>query len=283
MWLLDKLVEGTDKAVEGIKGFEIYIDTDEIRQKIENSAFGKAIAWIGDKISSLSFENFKKNMVDLWENTTVAWENSTIKAGLDWVGTKISAIPGSIESLKGKITEFWNTVTNWDSGPIHAAWTWVSDKITAIPDAIETLKENITGFFGDFKVAYENSPVYTAVNAVKGAIDSVISAAQSAINWLKELFGVQNSGSPDGIYPQDGSVVYDEPAIAGAVNKRAYVEITESKTDKSILNIYFLFFKLHFVKCFVCTVFDMKKLFMRTSFYDFSLIDYNNFVCILNC
>ena len=74
------------------------------------------------------------------------------------------------------------------------------------------LKENITGFFSDFKVAYENSPVYKAVNAVKGAIDSVISAAQSAINWLKELFGVQNSGSPDGIYPQDGSVVYDEPA-----------------------------------------------------------------------
>lgn len=212
MWVLDKLVEGTDKAVEGIKGFEIYIDTDEIRQKIENSAFGKAIAWIGDKISSLSFENFKKNMVDLWENTTIAWENSTIKAGLDWVGTKISAIPGSIESLKGKITEFWNTVTNWDSGPIHNAWTWVSDKISAIPEAIETLKENITGFFSDFKVAYESSPVYTAVNAIKGAIDSVISAAQSAINWLKELFGVQNSGSPDGIYPQDGSVVYDEPA-----------------------------------------------------------------------
>ena len=34
------------------------------------------------------------------------------------------------------------------------------------------------------------------------------------------------------------SVVYDEPAIAGAVNKRAYVEITESKTDKSILKSY---------------------------------------------
>ena len=25
------------------------------------------------------------------------------------------------------------------------------------------------------------------------------------------MFGLQNSGSPDGIYPQDGTVVYDEP------------------------------------------------------------------------
>ena len=39
------------------------------------------------------------------------------------------------------------------------------------------------------------------------------------------------------------SVVYDEPAIAGAVNKRAYVEITESKTDKSILKSYDLNFE----------------------------------------
>ena len=39
------------------------------------------------------------------------------------------------------------------------------------------------------------------------------------------------------------SVVYDEPAIAGAVNKRAYVEITESKTDKSILKSHDLNFE----------------------------------------
>ena len=30
------------------------------------------------------------------------------------------------------------------------------------------------------------------------------------------------------------SVVYGEPAIAGAVNKRVYVTIKESKSDKSI-------------------------------------------------
>lgn len=40
------------------------------------------------------------------------------------------------------------------------------------------------------------------------------------------------------------SVVYDEPAIAETVNKRAYVEIAESKTDKSILKSYDLNLKL---------------------------------------
>ena len=40
------------------------------------------------------------------------------------------------------------------------------------------------------------------------------------------------------------SVVYGEPAIAGAVNKRAYVEIKDSKTDKSILRSYDLNFEV---------------------------------------
>lgn len=40
------------------------------------------------------------------------------------------------------------------------------------------------------------------------------------------------------------SVVYGEPAIAGAVNKRAYVEIKESETDKSILRSYDLNFEV---------------------------------------
>ena len=40
------------------------------------------------------------------------------------------------------------------------------------------------------------------------------------------------------------SVVYDEPAIAGAVNKRAYVEITKSDRDKSILRSYDLNFEV---------------------------------------
>ena len=40
------------------------------------------------------------------------------------------------------------------------------------------------------------------------------------------------------------SVVYGEPAIAGAVNKRAYVEIKTSKTDKSILRSYDLNFEV---------------------------------------
>ena len=40
------------------------------------------------------------------------------------------------------------------------------------------------------------------------------------------------------------SVVYDQPAIAGAVNKRAYVEIKESSTDKSILRSYDLNFEV---------------------------------------
>ena len=39
------------------------------------------------------------------------------------------------------------------------------------------------------------------------------------------------------------SVVYGEPAIAGAVNKRTYVEISESKTNKSILKSYDLNFE----------------------------------------
>ena len=132
------------------------------------------------------------------------WKESGIYKAYSWIKEQVEAIPESIETLKEKITEFWNTVTNWDSGPIHDAWTWVSDKITAIPEAIETLKENITEFFGDFKVAYESSPVYTAVNAVKDAINSVISAAKSAIDWLKQLFGLQNSGGGN-------SQMYDSP------------------------------------------------------------------------
>ena len=40
------------------------------------------------------------------------------------------------------------------------------------------------------------------------------------------------------------SVVYGEPAIAGAVNKRAYVKIKDSKTDKSILRSYDLNFEV---------------------------------------
>ena len=39
------------------------------------------------------------------------------------------------------------------------------------------------------------------------------------------------------------SVVYGEPAIAGAVNKRAYVEIKKSYNDKSILKSYDLNFE----------------------------------------
>ena len=40
------------------------------------------------------------------------------------------------------------------------------------------------------------------------------------------------------------SVVYGEPAIAGAVNKRAYVEIKKSYNDKSILRSYDLNFEV---------------------------------------
>ena len=40
------------------------------------------------------------------------------------------------------------------------------------------------------------------------------------------------------------SVVYSEPAIAGAVNKRAYVEIKKSYTNKSILKSYDLNFEV---------------------------------------
>ena len=40
------------------------------------------------------------------------------------------------------------------------------------------------------------------------------------------------------------SVVYGEPAIAGAVNKRAYVEIKKSYNDKSILKSYDLNFEV---------------------------------------
>jgi len=40
------------------------------------------------------------------------------------------------------------------------------------------------------------------------------------------------------------SVVYGQPAIAGAINKRAYVEIKESHNDKSILKSYDLNFEV---------------------------------------
>ena len=36
------------------------------------------------------------------------------------------------------------------------------------------------------------------------------------------------------------SVVYGEPAIAGAVNKRAYITVKESECEKSIFRLNFL-------------------------------------------
>lgn len=116
-----------------------------------------------------------------------------------------------VQEFGKKLLEAFGLEFNWKESGIYKAYSWIKDQVEAIPESIETLKEKITSFFSDFKVAYESSPVYKAVNAVKDAINSVISAAKSAIDWLKQLFGLQNSGSPDGIYPQDGTVVYDEP------------------------------------------------------------------------
>ena len=117
----------------------------------------------------------------------------------------------NVQEFGKKLIEALGLEFNWKESGIYKAYSWIKDQVEAIPESIETLKEKITSFFSDFKVAYESSPVYKAVNAVKDAINSVISAAKSAIDWLKQLFGLQNSGSPDGIYPQDGTVVYDEP------------------------------------------------------------------------
>lgn len=182
--------------------------------------YASIIVAIGDALASVAVSVIENLPGLLTAGINIA--DALIKAIAKGIGQLISKLWDAVKALFSGDTdglvnfgqEIVDAITqgvDWENSAVYLAYTWIADKVSSIPELVESLKKKISGFFSDFKVAYENSPIYTAVNAVKGAIDSVISAAQSAINWLKELFGLQNSGSTDGIYPQDGTVVYDEP------------------------------------------------------------------------
>lgn len=209
---LPKLITVATNIITGI--------ADAISDSASQEKITQIVAAIGDALAALgesAMENLP-NLIIAGVKIAAALVDAIVK-GLPEALQKLwdalfSADPTEQEQVQEfgkKLLEAFGLEFNWKESGIYKAYSWIKEQVEAIPESIETLKEKITGFFSDFKVAYESSPVYKAVNAVKDAINSVISAAKSAIDWLKQLFSLQNSGSPDGIYPQDGTVVYDEP------------------------------------------------------------------------
>lgn len=209
---LPKLITVATNIITGI--------ADAISDSASQEKITQIVAAIGDALAALgesAMENLP-NLIIAGVKIAAALVDAIVN-GLPEALQKLwdalfSADPTEQEQVQEfgkKLLEAFGLEFNWKESGIYKAYSWIKDQVEAIPESIETLKEKITGFFSDFKVAYESSPVYKAVNAVKDAINSVISAAKSAIDWLKQLFGLQNSGSTDGIYPQDGTVVYDEP------------------------------------------------------------------------
>lgn len=209
---LPKLITVATNIITGI--------ADAISDSASQEKITQIVAAIGDALAALgesSMENLP-NLIIAGVKIAAALVDAIVK-GLPEALQKLwdalfSADPTEQEQVQEfgkKLLEAFGLEFNWKESGIYKAYSWIKEQVEAIPESIETLKEKITSFFSDFKVAYESSPVYKAVNAVKDAINSVISAAKSAIDWLKQLFGLQNSGSTDGIYPQDGTVVYDEP------------------------------------------------------------------------
>lgn len=209
---LPKLITVATNIITGI--------ADAISDSASQEKITQIVAAIGDALAALG-ESAMENL----PNLIIAG----VKIAAALVDAIVNGLPEALQKLwdalfsadpteQEQVQEFGKNLLeafglefNWKESGIYKAYSWIKEQVEAIPESIETLKEKITSFFSDFKVAYESSPVYKAVNAVKDAINSVISAAKSAIDWLKQLFGLQNSGSPDGIYPQDGTVVYDEP------------------------------------------------------------------------
>lgn len=209
---LPKLITVATNIITGI--------ADAISDSASQEKITQIVAAIGDALAALgesAMENLP-NLIIAGVKIAAALVDAIVK-GLPEALQKLwdalfSADPTEQEQVQEfgkKLLEAFGLEFNWKESGIYKAYSWIKEQVEAIPESIETLKEKITSFFSDFKVAYESSPVYKAVNAVKDAINSVISAAKSAIDWLKQLFGLQNSGSTDGIYPQDGTVVYDEP------------------------------------------------------------------------
>lgn len=209
---LPKLITVATNIITGI--------ADAISDSASQEKITQIVAAIGDALAALgesAMENLP-NLIIAGVKIAAALVDAIVN-GLPEALQKLwdalfSADPTEQEQVQEfgkKLLEAFGLEFNWKESGIYKAYSWIKEQVEAIPESIETLKEKITSFFSDFKVAYESSPVYKAVNAVKDAINSVISAAKSAIDWLKQLFSLQNSGSPDGIYPQDGTVVYDEP------------------------------------------------------------------------
>ena len=209
---LPKLITVATNIITGI--------ADAISDSASQEKITQIVAAIGDALAALgesAMENLP-NLIIAGVKIAAALVDAIVK-GLPEALQKLwdalfSADPTEQEQVQEfgkKLLEAFGLEFNWKESGIYKAYSWIKEQVEAIPESIETLKEKITSFFSDFKVAYESSPVYKAVNAVKDAINSVISAAKSAIEWLKQVFGLQNSGSLDGIYPQDGTVVYDKP------------------------------------------------------------------------
>lgn len=209
---LPKLITVATNIITGI--------ADAISDSASQEKITQIVAAIGDALAALgesAMENLP-NLIIAGVKIAAALVDAIVN-GLPEALQKLwdslfSADPTEQEQVQEfgkKLLEAFGLEFNWKESGIYKAYSWIKEQVEAIPESIETLKEKITSFFSDFKVAYKSSPVYKAVNAVKDAINSVISAAKSAIDWLKQLFGLQNSGSTDGIYPQDGTVVYDEP------------------------------------------------------------------------
>lgn len=161
-------LEGSTENVQG-KWSQIQNSLDSLKsviaQDFDQSITKKGIIWLLDKVAAAI-----KDVTEWAAN----WE-LYVDIGAIW------------ESIKG----FFTDAFDWTAGALHDALDWVKSGITGIGGWISDAKQTISDFFSNFSVAYESSPIKTAVDAVTGAVGAIISAAESAIAKLKELFGLQ--------------------------------------------------------------------------------------------
>lgn len=134
------------------------------------------------------------------------FDESITKKGIIWLLDKVAgAIQGvtewadnfelnvDISGIWGKIKGFFTDSFEWSGGALHDALEWVKTAITNIGGWIDNAKTSISNFFADAFADYEDSPIKAAIDAITGAIGTVIGTVETAIAKVKELFGLQGA------------------------------------------------------------------------------------------
>lgn len=212
---------------------------DEISDEGNSDKITAIIKQLFTSLGEFTVETLKNLPEIISACSTIA--EAMIDSVVDGLGgaldTFIDAIFGEDEEKSAAATEAISTWCtdllsalglewNWEESAIYKGIQAIKDAVKAIGDGIATAKTAISNFFTNFQVSLENSPIYSAINAIKGAIDSVIGAAKDAINWVANLLGLQSDESGEGFVEYDengnvagggtssgtgGTVVYDEP------------------------------------------------------------------------